>query len=353
MSRKYKLVILTNERPNDYHLWATACEERKDELDYSIIDLTSANWLEKVKDKQIDYLLTKPGCQTNLFKQLYDERLSILVNELKLPAFPTLPEVLIYENKRYFSFWLDAHDLPHPDTRVFYDRKEAERFISSCKFPIVGKMNIGASGHGVEILKDKTAAEKYIDEVFAKGKTSKTGPNLKKGKLLKRVVNKLSNPKEIANRLKIYSAITSDVQKGFIIMQEYIPHKFEWRVVRIGDSFFAHKKLLKKDKASGSLLKGYEDPPKDLLDFVKEITDRFGFYSQAVDIFVTDNGKYLINEMQCIFGQSDPYQMLVNGKPGRYVFKDEKWFFKEGEFNRNESYNLRVEYVLSQLKKRK
>ncbi len=64
-------------------------------------------------------------------------------------------------------------------------------------------------------------------------------------------------------------------------------------------------------------------------------------------------GKYLINEMQCIFGQSDPYQMLVNGKPGRYVFKDGKWIFEEGMFNRNESYNLRVEFVLSQLKNRK
>ena len=124
-------------------------------------------------------------------------------------------------------------------------------------------------------------------------------------------------------------------------------------MVRIGDSFFAHKKLLKKAKASGSLKKGYEDPPKALLDFVKKITDQYGFYSQAVDIFEAGEGKYLVNEMQCIFGQSDPYQMLVDGTPGRYVYHKGKWIFEEGMFNQNESYNLRVEYVLNQLKNQK
>src|SRR5690606_33952040 len=114
------------------------------------------------------------------------------------------------------------------------------------------------------------------------------------------------------------------------------PHTFEWRCVRIGDSFFAHKKIRKDDKASGSLLKAYEQPPFDLLDFIKEITDRRNFRSQAVDLFTDENGRYLVNEMQCIFGQSDPYQMLINDQPGRYVFRNEEWHFEPGDFNRYE-----------------
>ena len=85
-------------------------------------------------------------------------------------------------------------------------------------------------------------------------------------------------------------------------------------MVRIGDSFFAHKKLKILEKSSGSLLKNYDSPPLKLLDFVKAITDKHGFYSQAVDIFESERG-YLVNEMQCIFGQSDPYQMMVDGRP--------------------------------------
>lgn len=346
---KFNFAILTNERPNDHDLWVKACKERSDEVIFKVIDLTSANWLEKIKNEKFDFLLTKPGCQTNMYKQLFDERLSILVKYLNIPAFPTLDEVFIYENKRYFSFWLEANNVPHPKTNVFYNKSEACDFVNKAAFPLVSKLNIGASGHGVEILKNIEAANAYIDEIFSKGKTSSTGPNLSKGNIANRLIHKLLKPKDLINRLKIYKAIASDVQKGYAIFQEFVPHDFEWRVVRIGDSFFAHKKLLKKDMASGSLLKGYENPPIKMLDFVKEITDRFGFNSQAVDLFEVGEGNYLVNEMQCIFGQSDPYQMLVDGKPGRYINQNKEWIFEEGMFNQNESYNLRLDYILRML----
>lgn len=349
INKKYKLAILTNERPDDFKLWETACKNKADQIEFQVIDLTSDNWFEQFESQDVDYLLTKPSCQTNPFKQLYDERLTVLINELNLKAFPTLEEVLIYENKRYFSFWLKANKVPHPATEVFYDQKAAIAFLSRSEFPLVAKLNIGASGHGIEVLRDKSEAEKYINQIFTSGSTSKTGPNISKGKLLNRLFNKLMNPRQLMNRLKVYSAIAADVQKGYVIFQEYIPHEFEWRVVRIGDSFFAHKKLVKKDKASGSLLKGYENPPLDLLDFVKRITDKFNFYSQAVDIFKTEDNQYLVNEMQCIFGQSDPYQMLVDGKAGRFVHDENKWIFEEGDFCTNQCYDLRLDYVIEKL----
>jgi hypothetical protein len=124
-------------------------------------------------------------------------------------------------------------------------------------------------------------------------------------------------------------------------------------VVRIGDSFFAHKKIAKQEKASGSLIKEYGDPPRSLLDFVKDITDRHQFFSQAIDIFETGQDTYLVNEMQCFFGQSDPYQMLVDDKPGRYVKRSGEWQFEEGDFNRNQCHNLRLSFVLEKLGRQK
>ena len=147
-------------------------------------------------------------------------------------------------------------------------------------------------------------------------------------------------------KLAIYKTFKTDIQRHFVVLQEYIPHQFEWRVVRIGDSFFAHKKLLQGEKTSGAILKSYEDPPYNLLDFVKQITDKYQFYSQAVDIFESTRG-YLINEMQCIFGQSDPYQMLVNGIPGRYRFIEGVWVFEEGNYAVNACFNLRLDFILN------
>ena len=75
-------------------------------------------------------------------------------------------------------------------------------------------------------------------------------------------------------------------------------------------------------------------------------SEKHGFFSLAIDIFESEDG-YLVNEMQCIFGQSDPYQMLVDGKPGRYVCNMDKWVFEEGDFAKNACYNLRLEFALN------
>ena len=346
---KHQFIILKNEDPYDHQLWVDACKEFSNKIDYRVVDLTSGDWLEEILAFPCDMLLVKPGGKTKAYKQLYDERLNILVQELNYACFPSLKEVLIYENKRYQAYWLKANQIPHPATRVFYSRKEAIRFIEETRFPLVAKLNIGASGNGVEILHTRKEAKEYINLLFSKGIAPRTGPKFNKGNFFNRGWDKMRNPGEMINRLKTYRNITSDVQKYFVIFQEYIQHGYEWRVVRIGNSFFAHKKILRGEKASGSLVKGYENPPLGLLDFVKKLTDRFGFYSQAVDVFESQQNDYLVNEMQCIFGQSDPYQMLVDNKPGRYIFDKERWIFEEGDFNRNESYNLRLQWLIKQL----
>jgi glutathione synthase/RimK-type ligase-like ATP-grasp enzyme len=350
MMKKYKLVILRNENEMDYLPWTHALREFSDHADYTVVDLTRKDWLEEISHHRPDYLLAKPGGFTAAFRQLYDERSLILARELNYPLFPTLDEILIYENKRYLSYWLQAHDIPHPETNVFYYRKEALAFLDHATFPVVGKMNTGASGKGVRILLDKKQAAGYINEAFGKGIRSRSGPRLDKAKLVRRILNKIKDPAALRERIKTYRSIASDYQKNVVILQQFIAHDYEWRVVRIGDSFFAHKKLVKDGFASGSLLKSYVNPPPELLDFVREITGKYGFYSQAIDLFEPSPGNYLVNEMQCIFGQSDPWQMKVNDVPGRYIHKNGQWIFEAGDFNRNQSFNLRVEYVLSRLR---
>jgi hypothetical protein len=41
--------------------------------------------------------------------------------------------------------------------------------------------------------------------------------------------------------------------------------------------------------------------------------------------------------------------MLIDGKPGRYINKSGKWIFEEGDFNTNESYDLRLQAALDLL----
>lgn len=343
---KLKAVILRNESEEDYLPWVVACEAFSEKVDMRIVNLTSGRWLEDIHSESFDILLAKPGGLTALFKQLYDERIYILSHCLGYNVFPLPGEIYIYENKRLLSYWLKANRLPHPSTSVFYTIDEAMSFISVAGFPVVAKTNIGASGSGVKILSDRTEAVRYIDDTFrGKGAPQRSGPNLEKGGYLKRGMHYFKHPSDLMVKMKIYKTRASSLQKGFVIFQEFIDHDFEWRVVRIGESYFAHKKLKSGEKASGSLLKNYDNPPAELFDFVRELTETRGFRSQAVDIFESDRG-YLVNEMQCIFGQSDSYQMLVDGRRGRYLFSEGRWLFQEGDFAINECYNLRLQYLL-------
>lgn len=348
--QKLKLAILENEDGKCHLLWVKACEEMRQLVEWEVVNITKSGWLQDILKGSFDGLLATPSGDSISFKVLYDERINILNRVCGIPVFPSLEEILIYENKKYLSYWLEANNIPHPKTWIFYFEKEALNFIENYGKPVVAKTNVGASGSGVTILYSRDDAEQYITKTFSgTGIRRKVGPKWRRKGFAVRVLTKLIHPNEFRAKILSYRNAKSEIQKDFVLLQEYIPHTFEWRCVRIGDSFFAHKKLVRHEKASGSLLKGYEEPPVGLLNFVKQITDLKNFQSQAIDIFVSEDGRYLVNEMQCIFGQSDPYQMLINGQPGRYIFDNGQWIFEAGDFNKYESFLLRLETFITQL----
>ena len=137
-----------------------------------------------------------------------------------------------------------------------------------------------------------------------------------------------------------------------MLLQEHIPNAKEWRTIRIGGTYLSHQKGQIGDFHSGTNIVIFAEPPRKLLDFVRTVTDCGGFASIDVDIFETSDGRYLVNELQTLFGP-DPIQMKVDGKPGRYIYdKDnDRWVFEEGVFAGDSCAccNLRVKYLLEQL----
>jgi len=298
---------------------------------------------------QIDhsgFLACPPGIDY-LYKDLYDERIYIINKVLDKLVYPHFGEISIHENKKYLSSWLKANHLPLPKTYVFYNKGEALEYIRSVEMPIVAKMNIGASGKGVRILQESANAEKYVDQAFGKGIRQAWGPNIKMGDYQNRVTRLVKDPSIIISRLKAYRRNYEAMQKGFVIFQEYVPHDYEWRVVKIGDSYFGHQKVKQGFKASGTKGIDYIPPSDGLLNFIKELCEKHQFNCMAIDLFEDGNEGYLINELQCIFGHVQDHICEKNGKPGRFHFLNDEWVFEEGLFNSNESYDLRLENAVS------
>lgn len=345
-----KIGILKSESPYDHLPWIDSCKKSKKVTNFQVIELFSDKWLEEICSSKFDILLLRPPGLNEFTKKLYDERVFILSKVLNFFIYPSLEEIFIYENKRFLRDWLVAQNIPHPKTTIFFDINEALHFVSNTvSFPIVAKLNIGASGNGVKFLYNDNQASDYIKRSFTKGIKLNSRPKLLKGSLYGKFKKALTLKGFLKNRLKEYKSVYSNPQKGYVIFQEYIKHSYEWRCVRIGQSFFIHKKIRRGQMASGSLVKDYSLVPITLLNFFKEITDRTNLNSVSIDIF-EENGKYLVNEIQCFFGQSDPYQMLINGKPGRYIFIGNEWLFEEGMFNTNMSFDIRLEHAISLFK---
>ena len=244
----------------DHLNWVKACDAHKNIASYNVINLMESDWLKNLYDTRCDFFLAQPPGMIALQKQIYDERIQIIDQALKIPIYPTPQEIFIYENKRYLYSWLLANNLPHPKTIVFSDKKDALSFVNQSSYPLVAKINIGASGSGVNFLKNTAEAGPYIEQIFSKkGVLRRWGPNLSKGNVLKRGFHYILHPGDISKKTKKYLAVRADKQKGFVIFQEYVPHAFEWRIVAIGGSYFAHKKLKIGEKASGSTLKNYNN----------------------------------------------------------------------------------------------
>lgn len=348
-----KVVLLRSESDRDHLLWLEALSSRDFPYDLKVVEVFNENqWTQLISNlEDVVAIIARPSGVRQDYKRWYDERLIILSLKRDLIIYPTLNEVLIYENKKFLSDWLLLNKVPSPKTWVFYSWKDYKDFCEVCKFPIVVKTNIGASGKGVRIIKSKEALREYGYKAFNSGINSKRGPNLFKGNLFKKIKKVFSTRNFISIRIKEYAQSYQEVQKGFVFVQEFIEHNFEWRCVRIGDSFFAHKKLKKGEKTSGTLLKEYSAPPEALLNFLYEITSQCSLHSVAIDIFESGDN-YLVNEIQCYFGQSDPHQMIIENIPGRFIRVDKKWVFESGNFNEFESHGARVDHLLKLIKER-
>lgn len=330
-----KIGIL-NSHNKDYLHYVKACESLG--VDYKIINFIGKDWLSECENSGCDGFLARPPCDYPERKAMYDERMMFLAEKMNKPVYPGVDECFFYENKRALVNWLEYYKLPHPKTVVLGNRKEAMDFVEKAKYPFVSKSAIGSAASGVLIVKSKLKAKILVNQFFGWGI-----PGLTRGKTYWHWVKK-----------KWFLPALGSEQKHYMIVQDLCDLVWEHRIIRIGNTFLGYKKVVgKRGFASGSGLAAWGEPPKNALEMVREITDKFGFRSIAIDIFETKNGEFLINEMQALFGSIERSLLSVNGKDGCYVYENGDYQFIEGYHNIKRCYELRVQDFVNLLEAKK
>lgn len=302
---------------SQYHThYVRACLEMG--VPFRVLDLARSDWLAAVESSGCDVLLVWPDAFLSIWGRMVKARVEVLERHLGYPVVPSSAEMWMYEDKARTAYWLEAHGVPHPTTWVFYDRSEAERFAGTCDLPVVVKTSFGAASAGVRIVRSRRRLRRMVRRAFTRGFVPSGG-----------------DPR--------------DRQWGSILLQEFLPDAREWRMVRVGDSYFGHPKGRVGDYHSGSGVVEWNAPEPRHLDFVYEVTTRGGFRSMDVDVFETTSGELLVNELQAVFGASFSVdQLRVGGRSGRFVRIGEgSWEFDPGDFARNACADERIRDALA------
>jgi glutathione synthase/RimK-type ligase-like ATP-grasp enzyme len=322
---KLKIGILTS-FDNTYKKYIGACRDLN--VDYEVVDILAPDWAQNVKKSDCRGFLARPPSDFQERKAFFDERLYCINKVLNYPIYPSWEELYIYENKRMVAHWLEIHGFPHPKTHIFVRKQDALKHLKQCAYPVVFKASTGSAAKLVNIVKNYTQARKIIGKIFG-----------------------LFHP-VTASGYNGYSfrgipiPLPGANQRHYAIVQEFHKIKWEWRVIKIGDSFFGRKKLLRGDFASGSHRVGWERPPDEVLFLANEICEKGNFLSMGVDVFETHDARFLVNELQSITGIRSGVKMLAADKPGRLRLIDDKFVFEEGEFNQHDGYLARARHFL-------
>jgi len=290
-----------------YHTqYITACKEMK--LPFRVVDVFSDDWRRRVEESGCRVWMAWPDAVRSPQARLFKDRCRILEEVMGRVVYPGCRDMWMYEDKVRTRDWLMANGFPHPRTWVFTDRKEAEAFAETCGLPLVFKTSFGAAAAGVRIVRSRRVLRSLIRRAFR-------GGHVPGG----------HDPR--------------DREWGRILLQEYLPVEREWRMVRVGESYFGHPKGRVGDFHSGSGKAEWDLPSEALLDLLHEVTERGGFRSMDVDIFETPDGELYINELQTVFGASVSIdQMKKDGVAGRMVRRSEA--VDTGEGRRDTGYGI-------------
>ncbi|MGA1821098.1 MAG: ATP-grasp domain-containing protein [Thermoplasmatota archaeon] len=267
---------------------------------YDFVDIDRRDWMDQVKkfDMIIWHPHSDPATLANAKSKIY-----FMEKHLGKICYPPYREMWYYEDKVRLAYLFELHDLPLVKTFITNDRKEAEEYVKTAKYPFISKIRTGAGSRGVELIRDRKSAEKFVKEVFERGRET------------------------------YWSYIR---QKGYVYFQEYVPDlEYDLRIIVVGNKYQGYYKMTpEKDfRASGAGIIEKKDLPEEALDIARKVKDRLKANTLAVDmVYCEKEKKYRIIETSIFVQIRTTRQLIIDGIPGYYEFTDGEYVFKEGRF---------------------
>ncbi len=200
--------------------------------------------------------------------------LRTLEEHLHLSVFPDQATCWHFDDKIAQAHLLEALDIPHPKTWIFWRKAEALAWCAGAGYPVVAKLAGGAGSQNVRLVRSAAEARDYVGSCFS-GSGIVVRPGLPPGAWarpwarLKRAAKRAAQaaPYVLANRFPALPDQTHWMpHKNYALFQEFLPdNEFDTRVTVIGARAFAFRRLNRPGdfRASGS---GRLDPDPRAVD---------------------------------------------------------------------------------------
>ena len=172
-------------------------------------------------------------------------------------------QIAVYDDKvaqaRLWPEWM-------PETWIYESRDAAMGYAGD--FPVISKAAVGASSQNVRLIENRQSLEDHINLAFGEGITVRHGSG---------------------DGYKSF-------QRGYVLLQRFIPHDTTYRVNAIGGQRAVFLRSCYPDRPmaqTGNVCPSY-DPPADLMEFAEAFFQQSGTKWCALDILKDGDGWRLL-----------------------------------------------------------
>ncbi|WP_207536135.1 ATP-grasp domain-containing protein [Desertivirga arenae] len=218
-------------------------------------------------------------------------------------VFPDFKTTWHFDDKVGQKYLFEACDIPSARSFVFYNKKEALKWLDSTSLPKVFKLRGGSGSSNVELIKTRAEGRSIINKVFGSGISNYQAWSNLKERYRKYRTGKgtFSNVLRGVARLG-YITKAADVkgrEKGYAYFQEFIPgNDSDIRVIVIDNKAFAIKRMVRENdfraSGGGDILYRKEDIPLSAVELAFKANDVLKCQCIAFDIVFKDHQPVII-----------------------------------------------------------
>lgn len=307
--------------------WIEYLEEKK--IPYVILNAFDNDIIKQIKDNGVTHFMWH--FNQNYFEDMLQARtLFRSINQIGIKTLPNEESYWHFDDKVSQKYLLEALDIPLVKADVFYNQKEAEKYIENTSFPKVFKLKGGAGSINVKLVKTKQQAKKLVKQAFGRGFDA-----FDSWTVFTDTIERFRRQKTLHNFLRIIKwggkGIFVDKQykvfpkqRNYVYFQEFIPNlTYDIRLIVIGSKCFYMKRNTRDNdfRASGSGRLEFEPGNFDTeaVDIAFKAADKLNMISVAYDFIFNAKNQPLVVEI------SYGFQPYIYDQCLGFYDKDLKW----------------------------